>query len=84
VAEAFPGEFPAGFSCHNERFLLDIYSLARLKLAEAGVHSVSGGDFCTLSDPERFFSYRRDGVTGRMASVVWFEGKDEGPDNQRE
>jgi hypothetical protein len=84
VAEAFPGEFPAGFSCHNERFLLDIYSLARLKLAEAGVHSVSGGDFCTLSDPERFFSYRRDGVTGRMASVVWFEGKDKGPDNQRE
>ena len=73
VAEEFPAEFPAGFTRHGDRFLLDIYALAKLKLAAAGVHAVYGGDYCTLSNPERFFSYRRDGVTGRMASLVWLD-----------
>ena len=73
VVAAFPREFPAGFTHHNDRFLLDIYVLARLKLAQAGVHAVYGGDYCTLNDPQRFFSYRRDGVTGRMASLVWLD-----------
>jgi len=73
VAEAFRGEFPAGFAPHGDRLLLDIYALAKLKLAAVGVHEVYGGDYCTVSDPERFFSYRRDGVTGRMASLLWLE-----------
>lgn len=72
VTQAFAGEFPRGFTPRGDRHLLDLYALARLKLARAGVHQVSGGGFCTFSDVMRFYSFRRDGVTGRMASVIWF------------
>ena len=51
----------------------DLYALARLRLAAAGVRRVFGGGECTLSDRERFFSYRRDGITGRMASLILLE-----------
>ncbi len=53
------------------KWLADIYALARLRLAAAGVQFVYGGGFCTVTDDVRFFSYRRDGKTGRMASVIW-------------
>ena len=49
----------------------DLYSLARRRLARCGVHDVHGGGLCTFSTPERFFSYRRDGETGRMAALLW-------------
>jgi len=55
------------------KWLADLYLLARLRLARLGVHRVFGGDFCTLSEVDRFFSYRRDGQTGRMASMIWID-----------
>src|SRR5690606_18824872 len=48
----------------------DLYALARLRLAACGLTAVSGGGYCTVTDAARFFSYRRDGRTGRMASVI--------------
>jgi purine-nucleoside/S-methyl-5'-thioadenosine phosphorylase / adenosine deaminase len=54
------------------KYLADLYALARARLAAAGVTEVYGGGHCTASE-ERFFSFRRDGTTGRMASLVWLE-----------
>ena len=52
---------------------VDLYSLARQRLMDVGVSRVFGGGLCTLSDPQRFFSHRRDARTGRMATLVWFD-----------
>lgn len=52
---------------------VDLYALARSRLAACGVTRVSGGGLCTISDPERFYSHRRDQRTGRMATLVWLE-----------
>ena len=49
---------------------VDLYSLARMRLAAAGVARVSGGGLCTISDARRFYSHRRDQRTGRMATLV--------------
>jgi hypothetical protein len=54
------------------RWLADLYLLARQRLAHQGVTAVYGGDFCTYTE-KRFYSYRRDKVTGRMASLIWLE-----------
>lgn len=61
------------FTTNLDRFghyYCDLYALARARLAALGVTQVFGGDWCTYSDAERFFSYRRDGQTGRMASLI--------------
>lgn len=53
------------------RYHADLYALARAELARLGVRRVYGGGWCTHATPELFWSYRRDGVCGRMASLVW-------------
>lgn len=63
----------AAFKPDGDRWLFDLYAMARHRLQRAGVGHISGGDFCTFTDSKRFFSYRRDNVTGRMASLVWLQ-----------
>jgi len=60
---------PAG----EDKHLCDLYALARRRLAAVGVTQVHGGGLCTMSDAESFFSYRRDGRTGRMAALIWLD-----------
>jgi len=63
----------SAFAPHGEKWLCDLYLLARQRLNRIGVTAIYGGDRCTHSEPEHFFSYRRDGQTGRMASLIWME-----------
>ena len=56
-----------------QHWLMDIYAVARARLKAVGVDQVSGGQFCTYRDEKQFFSYRRDGQCGRMASLIWLE-----------
>lgn len=58
---------------HAGKWFCDLYLLARQRLAAIGVSQVSGGGLCTFSESGRFYSFRRDGQTGRMASLVWLE-----------
>ena len=76
VHKAFVERNPAAATSfvprRNGTCLVDLYGLARQRLAAAGVAEVHGGEFCTASE-ERFFSFRRDRATGRMASLIWLE-----------
>jgi len=58
----------------SRRWLADLPQLARQRLARAGVQRVSGGTLCTVEEPSRFFSFRRDGRTGRLAAAIWRRG----------
>ena len=55
------------------RFMADLGELVRRRLAALGVRRVYGGDQCTYANPDRYFSHRRDGVTGRQATLIWLE-----------
>lgn len=55
------------------RWQCDLYALARRRLTSLGLHAIHGGGWCTYAEPERFFSYRRDGRCGRMAALIWRE-----------
>jgi YfiH family protein len=77
VVEAFGGGgrfVPAPRADGSLRWLADLPGLARDRLHALGVNAVAGGDWCTVTDAQRFYSYRRDGATGRMAAVVWLRG----------
>lgn len=64
----------SAFVAHAQgKWLCDLYLLARQRLAALGVSQVCGGEWCTFSDPRRFYSYRRDGATGRMATLIWLD-----------
>lgn len=76
VLEAFAETTPQAeqaFTPGNSKtkWYADIYHLAKIQLAEMEVHRVCGGEYCTYKQSELFYSYRRDKVTGRMASVIW-------------
>jgi polyphenol oxidase len=75
VRLAFVQRLPNAGSCFlandNGRFQADLCGLARNVLGRAGVGSVHGGAWCTATERDRFFSFRRDGVTGRMATIAW-------------
>lgn len=79
VLDAFMSRAPAmanAFSAipgRQGKYLADIYMLARLVLQSAGVDRIAGGGMCTVSDASRFYSYRRDKLTGRMASLIWLK-----------
>lgn len=75
VREAFVAEdrlSDAAFSkLHQGKYYADIYRLARRRLERVGVTAIYGGDLCTFHDEDRFFSFRREKKTGRMASLIW-------------
>ncbi len=77
VRQAFVAQHPeaaVAFRPHAPgKWLADIYQLARIRLESAGVQAIYGGGRCTFTEADSFFSYRRDGVTGRMASLIWLE-----------
>jgi len=58
---------------NKNKWFADIYQLARVRLSLLGVENISGGNYCTYNEQETFYSYRRDGKTGRMASLIWIE-----------
>lgn len=60
------------FQLYREsKWLADIFLLARQRLQSLGIDKIYGGDHCTYSNPSQFYSYRRDGQTGRMAGLIW-------------
>jgi len=58
---------------NNDKWLADIYQLARVELTAIGIANVYGGTYCTVTEHELFYSYRRDTQTGRMATLIWRE-----------
>lgn len=71
--DADPQATAAFIPGQNGKWLADIYALAYLRLNALGITHIYGGNFCTYRERERFFSYRRDGVTGRMGTFIWIE-----------
>jgi hypothetical protein len=74
AASAFtPSPFKGEGGGEGKKWLADIYALARLRLNALGITRIHGGGHCTYRERERFFSYRRDGVTGRMGTFIWLD-----------
>lgn len=68
---SLPRAADAFVAISDAKYYADLFALASQALAQAGVNDVSGGGLCTASDPERFYSFRRDGTTGRHVAVIW-------------
>jgi YfiH family protein len=67
-------EAASAFAAHGPgKWLADIYRLAHIRLNHAGVQAIHGGGRCTFSEADTFYSYRRDGMTGRMAALIWMD-----------
>ncbi|MHB1359537.1 MAG: peptidoglycan editing factor PgeF [Rhodocyclaceae bacterium] len=81
------GEVRAAFIAHdpqsaeafaaksNGKWLCNLYLLVQQRLTALGIRRIAGADFCTVNDTERFYSYRRDGVTGRQACLIWIDSR---------
>lgn len=67
------GFTPDGFKHLRDQWHLDMYALARAQLQQLGIDAIYGGDHCTFTESELFYSYRRDNVTGRMATLIWMD-----------
>ena len=80
VRAAFVGDLPETGAAFKPslpgKWWADIYLLARLRLLRAGVNKIYGGGLCTFTERSRFYSYRRDQTTGRMASLIWMTHPD--------
>ncbi len=68
---AIDAQAESAFKAHGQKYLCNIVQIATQRLNNCGVTQIYGGDLCTYTDKENFFSYRRDGVTGRMATLIW-------------
>jgi hypothetical protein len=74
VRESFRDNNDAFVKTGPTQWLCDLYQLARDELHANGIQNIYGGDYCTYSQSDQFFSYRRDGAaTGRMATLIWFD-----------
>jgi len=66
------------------RWLANLYAIATYQLESLGVERIYGGGFCTYGDEKRFFSHRRDGITGRFATLTWIQDSSRNPPDDRE
>ena len=66
-------QFEQAFKVSGDKWLCDLYLIAKTRLRKQGVPEIYGGDDCTYSNESEYFSYRRDGITGRMATMIWLE-----------
>ncbi len=75
VRDAFIGQDAkaevAFTATRSNHWRVDLYCLARMRLQSIGVTKIFGGEYCSISEPDKFFSHRRDKITGRMASIIW-------------
>jgi purine-nucleoside/S-methyl-5'-thioadenosine phosphorylase / adenosine deaminase len=75
VHQLFTHDYPIAEQAFQQtdssHYLANIYLLAKQRLNKLGVTAIYGGDYCTVTNDQFFFSYRRDGITGRMASMIW-------------
>ena len=75
LLQADPGAEDAFLPNSKGRFMANLAALARRRLASLGVDRIYGGGHCPFADGERYFSHRRDGVTGRQATLIWLKDR---------